>query len=464
MSVWEHSFTIGQFVLDFVIISTLFVAATICRRYVHFFQRFLIPNSLIAGFLGLLFGPELLHLMDFSLERMGAYVYHLLALTFIGVGLYGGRRPRSAGAIGFGFIQILSFLVQVLIGLSIALGIVYLIDPDFIPAVGTLLPLGFGMGPGIAYSIGQSWEAYGLAGGGTVGLTIAAFGFLVSYFTGIMIVHRGIRRGQATLVSSEEGLSDDVRTGLIRAKEPAVGARLTFFSGAIEPLTFHLALIGGVYLMTYALLSALSVGLVQVGLEREVVTLWSFNFVFANLLALGVRRVMTAREIGYLLDEGLLNRATGLFADYLIATSIMAISLSVAYTYLWPLLAMCSIGAAATYFLVKWASERTFVDFHFERFVGIYGEMTGTISSGLALVRVTDPEYQTPVAQDLVLGSGVALVLGFPLLLLINLPFSVFSGQLEGYWVVLGCSVLYLSLILWLWSRIGVRLRNVTPL
>jgi ESS family glutamate:Na+ symporter len=301
-------------------------------------------------------------------------------------------------------------------------------------------------------------------GGGTVGLTIAAIGFLVSYFTGILIIHRGIRRGQVTLVSSESELTEDVRTGLIKAKEPAVGARLTFFSGAIEPLTFHLALIGGVYLLTYVLLSALSLGLVQVGLEREVVTLWSFNFVFANLLALGVRRGMTAREIGYLLDEGLLNRTTGLFADYLIAASIMAISLSVAYMYLWPLLVMCGIGAVATYFLVKWASERTFADFHFERFIGIYGEMTGTISSGLALVRVTDPEYQTPVAQDLVLGSGVALVLGFPLLLLINLPFSVFSGQLEGYWVVLGCSLVYLTLILWLWARIGPRREHATSL
>ena len=464
MSVWEHSFTVGQFVLDFVIVSALFVAATVCRRYVGFFQRFLIPNSLIAGFLGLLLGPELLHLLDFSLERMGAYVYHLLALTFIGVGLYGGHRPRTRGAIGFGFIQILSFLVQVLIGLGIALGIVYLVDPSFIPAVGTLLPLGFGMGPGIAYTIGQSWESYGLAGGGTVGLTIAAIGFLVSYGTGILIVHRGIRRGQSALVSDAEGLDADVRTGLVKTKEPAVGARLTFFSGAIEPLTFHLALIGGVYLLTYVVLSACSFLLVQAGLEREVVTLWSFNFVVANLLALGTRRVMDRQGIGYLLDEGLLNRTTGLFADYLIATSIMAISLSVAYTYLGPLLVMCGVGSIATYYLVKWTSERAFVDFHFERFVGIYGEMTGTISSGLALVRVTDPEYQTPVAQDLVLGSGIALVLGFPLLLLINLPFTVFSGQLEGYWVVIGCALVYLTLMVGLWSRLGLRRHKTVTL
>jgi len=461
MTIWDHSFTIGQFMLDFALVSGLLLAGTLARRYVGILQRFLIPNSLTAGFLGLVIGPEILGVVDFSLERMGVYVFHLLALTFIGVGLQSRGEQRTRGAVTFGFIQIMSFLLQAIIGLGVALFVAHLIDPHLVPAIGTLLPLGFGMGPGIAYTIGQSWEAYGFEGGGSMGLMVAAIGFLVAYGHGVLVVNRGLRNGRGAVVEGTDDVTTEVRTGIIR-KTPPVGSRMTLSPGAIEPLTFHVALVGGIYLLTYGLVALAARGLEAIGLAQEVATLWSFLFIFANLVALGARYVMTRRRIAHVLDEGMLHRTTGLLADLLIATSIMAISLTVTARYLAPLLAMCLLGTLATYASIRWVGDRAFADYPFERFVGIYGEMTGTISSGLALVRVTDPEYTTPIAQDLVLGSGMALVLGFPLLLVINLPFSVFEGALHGYWVVLGLALAYLLVILAVWTRFGLRWRPST--
>ena len=460
MNTWTHAFTIGQFILDFSVVSGLLLLGTLCRRYVGWFQRYLIPNNLIAGFLGLILGPELLGMAVFSPERMGIYVYHLLALTFIGVGLQSGGGKHSRGAINLGFIQIMSMLLQAVIGLGVVLVMVYFVNPDLVPAVGVLLPLGFGMGPGIAYAIGQSWQAYGFAEGASIGLTIAAIGFLVAYGSGILIVNRGIRRGHAVLVRRTDSLSQDVRTGIVSADTPEarpVAARMTFTAGAIEPLTFHVALVATIYLVTYGVTLALAEALVLVGLEREVPTLWSFQFILANLIALTTGRLMHRRRIAHLLDEGFLHRLTGLLADYLIAASIMAISLTVAWDYIVPIALMCAVAALATYASIKWVSQRVFEDYPFERFVGIYGEMTGTISSGLALVRVVDPEYKTPVAQDLVLSSGLALGFGFPLLLAINMPFTVFDGALEGYWTLLGIIVAYLVLIVLAWTRFGLQ-------
>ncbi|MFQ5569257.1 MAG: hypothetical protein ACE5G0_06255 [Rhodothermales bacterium] len=462
MNSWTHAFTIGQFILDIAVVSGLLLLGTLARRYVGFFQRFLVPSNLIAGFIGLILGPELLDWLDFSLERMGIYVYHLLALTFIGVGLQGGGKKHSRAAINLGFIQIMSFLLQALIGLGVALAVVYLINPDLVPAVGVLLPLGFGMGPGIALSIGQSWEAHGFVEGGSIGLTIAAVGFLTAYFSGMLIVNQGIRRGHAVLVKSEDNLSRDTRTGIIKDEPLPAAARMTFSAGAIEPLTFHTALIATIYLVTYGITLGLSWGLTRVGLAHEVPTLWSFHFILANLIALLTRKLMHRRHIAYVLDEGFLHRVTGLLADYLIAASIMAISLRIAWDYIAPIAVMCLLAAFATYASIKWVSQRVFRDYHFERFVGIYGEMTGTISSGLALVRVTDPEYTTPVAQDLVLSSGLALGFGFPLLLVINMPFTLFGGALAGYWVVLGIVLAYLICVLLVWQRFGLQRKKTT--
>jgi ESS family glutamate:Na+ symporter len=117
---------------------------------------------------------------------------------------------------------------------------------------------------------------------------------------------------------------------------------------------------------------------------------------------------------------------------------------------------MCLLGAIVTERAIRYVTPRVFTDHPFERYVGVYGEMTGTIASGLALVRVTDPELATPVAQDLGLGSGMALLFGFPLLVVINLPYARFDGQLYGYWIVMGICLVYLALIVVIWKRFGL--------
>ncbi len=318
-----------------------------------------------------------------------------------------------------------------------------------------LLPLGFGMGPGIAYTIGQSWSSYGFAAGGAAGLTISAIGFLVAYFSGMVIVNRGLRRGKSSLMTGEATLSREIRTGIIEREELPEAGKLQFFGGAIEPLAFHMGLMGAIYLLTYLVTSGIEMLMRAGGIEKEIATLWGFHFIIANLLALGCRKVMNLMKAGYLIDFGLTNRLTGSLTDYMITAAIMAISLSIAQDYLILILAICLLGALITGLAIKLASYRAFDGLFFERFVGVYGEMTGNISSGLALVRVMDPEFKTSVAQDLGLGSGVALLLGFPLLIVINLPFTRFGGELYGYWIVLGICWVYLVIIFVIWKRFG---------
>ena len=455
MNVWNLDIRIGDAVLDFAWVSTLLIAGFLCRRYVPFFQRFLIPSPLIAGFLGLLLGPEIFHLFSFDTTRMGVYLYHLLALAFIGIGLQGTPGKRSKGAIHFGLMFIVSYLIQVLVGLGVALLLMYTLNPNLVPAMGMLLPLGYGMGPGIAYNIGQSWEAYGFAEGASIGLTIAAIGFLVAYFSGMILVNRGIRAGKSKLVAGVEHIDTEIKTGILQTPPFPPAGRLRFHGGSIDALSFHFALIGLVYLATYFVTSGLASLMLMGGLEKEVATLWSFHFIMANLLALLTRTFLDRMDKAHWIDTGLTHRLTGMFTDFLITTAIMAISLSVAWDYMAPILIMCALGALLTGIALKFVADRVFHDFPFERFIGVYGEMTGTISSGLALVRVTDPEFKTPVAQDLGLGSGVALLFGFPLLIIINMPFSIFDGQIIGYWVVIGICCVYFGLVVLLWKQIG---------
>lgn len=115
---------------------------------------------------------------------------------------------------------------------------------------------------------------------------------------------------------------------------------------------------------------------------------------------------------------------------------------------------MSLLAGLTTYYLLRFLHRRAFDDFQFERLVGIFGEMTGTINSGLVLVRVTDPEFKTPVAEDLAYGGGIALFLGFPLLILLNAPMHYWKNSVSGYWITLGLMIAYL-LILWIAWRLS---------
>ena len=452
MEAWTLELSVADLFSDFMVISVLLLAATVLRRYVRVFQRFLIPNSLIAGFLGLFLGVQLLDVLPFEPDRMGAWVYHLLALTFICVGLYRTGNEHSFGAINLGFMQVAVMLIQGILGLGIALLTVVTFVPDLNPATGILLPLGFAMGPGIAYTIGQSWTAFGFEGGGSVGLTVAAIGFLVAYFFGMILVNRTI--GQD---ASRQDIPEYVRTGVRGVGDSIEGARLTFSGAAVEPLSVHLALVGGIYLLTWLVTSGLAELLVMAGLEKELPVLWSFHFIIANLLAVLTRKVILRGKRGAWIDDGMVHRVTGTFADYLIAASIMGISLAFAWRFVIPLMLICVVGAWLSYRFIRWACWTLFESHRFERFIGMFAQMTGTIASGLALLRVTDPEYRSPVAQELVLSSGMAMGFGFPLLILINMPFTMFDGSLYGFSFLLALMAGYLVILgavwAWYWKR-----------
>lgn len=447
MEAWTLEMSVSDLLTDFTVISVLLLVATIMRRYLGLFQRFLIPNSLIAGFLGLFLGAQVLGWIPFESERMGVWVYHLLALTFICVGMYRTSNEHSFGAINLGFMQVAVMLIQGIIGLAIALLIVVTLVPDLNPATGILLPLGYAMGPGIAYTIGQSWTSFGFEGGGSVGLTIAAIGFLVAYFFGMIIVNRAVGAD-----ANRSAIPDYVRTGIRSEEDTIEGARLTFSGAAVEPLSVHLALVGAIYLLTWLVTLGVAELLTLGGLEKELPVLWSFHFIIANLLAILIRKVFLKGKRGAWIDEGMVHRITGTFADYLIAASIMGISLAFTWRFVLPLLVICALGAGMTYLFIRWTCWKLFSQHRFERFIGMFAQMTGTIASGLALLRVTDPEYRSPVAQELVLSSGMAMGFGFPLLILINLPFTLFDGDLYGFSLLLALMAGYLILLLGAWA------------
>lgn len=455
MNPWDFTLNFKDVILDITALGGFLVIGTILRRYIPFFQKYLVPNNIIGGFLGLLVSQQLLGLIVLDENRLGQYVYHLLAITFIVIGLGKSKTKFGKGPINKCFIELNCYIIQGAIGLLVALVLIYTLFPDLPAAMGLLVPLGFGMGPGIAYTMGHSWEKFGVEGGGIIGLTFAAIGFLIAYFAGVAIINRGIKNRETTLIRGPESLNNDIRTGIVKENKPEIAGWLTLSPEAIEPMAFQLGLIGFVYAMTYGLINVLTKLMANHGLGGFVDTIWSFHFVVGLLIAVVLRKILDLTNKSYVIDTGLMNRISGVAVDFLVTGSIVAINIVIIGQYWLPITLISALAGLATYFIIRYTSRRAFDDYHFERMIGIFGEMTGTINSGLVLIRITDPEFKTPAAEDLAFGGGMALFLGFPLLILLNAPMNFWNNTLRGYWLTLILMIAYLVVLWVIWRLIG---------
>jgi ESS family glutamate:Na+ symporter len=79
----------------------------------------------------------------------------------------------------------------------------------------------------------------------------------------------------------------------------------------------------------------------------------------------------------------------------------------------------------------------------------MFGMLTGTASTGIALLRGIDPDLETDVAKNLVLGSAVAAPLGFPLMAILGMSIIGFTTSNPVYSYITFIAIfLYMSILI----------------
>jgi len=439
-------------VIDAGIISAALLLATLIRSRVRFFQKYLIPNALTAGFILLPVYNYLLPAIGYSKNGLGDLVYHLLNISFIAMSLRSAppkvKGHKGGGVFGMSTGIIMGYASQALLGLALTL----LFLPKLHPAFGLHLPLGFALGPGQAYAIGKGWEAMGFEGGASVGLTFAALGYLWACFGGVILINMGIRRGWVSAEALSFMKDKDMLRGIIGkdASRP-VGARLTTDSEAIDSFSFHVGTVVVVYFGSFLLLKGLTLVLGFAGKAGAelAANFWGINFIFSAILAIVVRRLIDRFRKGHLFDDDTLTRISGFAVDFMVAGALAAISLVFIGKFWFPILLMSTICGLMVTITVPWMSSRMFNDSKFERMLMLYGVSTGTLSTGLALLRVMDPEFRSKVSSDYMLSAGLTFIIVIPFILSINLPAKAYmTGDMSYFWLMMAIAAGYLAYVL----------------
>ena len=436
--------TLWNAIIQLGLIAGAVLLANLLRQKLAFIRKSMMPIAVLGGFLLLL--ARYLGLVQMDTEFLEILVYHGIALGFIAMSLrVPPEKDRDGGdltGLKSGAVIVSSYMVQGVTGLLITLGLSYTLMPGLFRASGLLLPMGYGQGPGQANNIGSSYESLGFAGGRSFGLAIAAAGYLVACVVGVIILNVLARKGKIPSARGREESQPPVDFFQSPEEIPV--------SDSIDKLSVQIAMVLLVYLATFLAAWGITAGLgaAAPGVAKTVNGLiWGFNFIIGAALAMLLRVLLEkARKAGVIKrqyqNNYLLNRISGFFFDVMIVAGIASIELE-DLKGLWVPFLLLAAGGVVTWLHLSFVCKKVYKDYYYEGLISMYGMLTGTISSGVLLLREVDPDLATPAANNLITCSSFGIILGAPVLILVGL-----APQSEGNtWLVLAIAAVYWGLL-----------------
>ena len=384
--------SLWNIIIQLGLIAGAILFANMLRTRVRAIRQAMMPVAVMAGFLLLLL--KYVGVISIDGEIMETLVYHGIALGFIAMSL---RVPdktanrKDQAALKSGAIIVSTYLVQAITGLAITMLLGFTLMPKLFKASGILLPMGYGQGPGQANNVGTSYQSLGFAGGRSFGLAVAAAGYLCACIVGVLLLNMLAKRGS---VSGKKKENDDhLGVDFFQDKNELP------VSDSVDRLSVQLAMVLVTYAATFFVTWGLTSGIsaISEGLGNTLNTLlWGFNFIVGSALAVLLRALLEpGRRRGLIVrqyqNNYLLNRISGFFFDIMIVAGISSINIE-DLSGLWlPFILACVAGGLFTWLFLRKVCKWAYPGYYYEGLISMYGMMTGTISSGVLLLREIRP-------------------------------------------------------------------------
>ena len=414
--------------LAFVFLGITLILAIAVRRYVGILERLYIPASVIAGFLILLLGPQVLgaltgawslfpdRVVDVLVRLPGLMINIVFAGIMIGKSLPSVRTiwRESAPHVILG--SVFSF-GQFALG---ALAVAFVLTPFFgLPdAAGSILELSFAGGHGTIAGMGGLLEEAGAPEVIDVGLGLATISMITGVVGGSLLVNYGIRHPRIDVARTRPvtKVAIDLRdirpnSGDTREKDVGLGSVSRSF-GAIA-----LAVAVGIVILELLRLAGRLLG-------SDVFD----NFPLFPFTVIGgflVQLLLSATHREELVERRTVNDITGLALDILIASAIGTMSLAALGANIPSLVILTVIAFGWSVVGMLWLGPRIHRVDWFEHAIADYGQSQGNVATGFILADMADPARDTTAARaygykqltyEPLLGGGLLTAFSVPVI------------------------------------------------
>lgn len=424
-------------VYDFGTLSLLILAGYFIRKHVKLFQDLYLPASLVAGFLGLLLGPQVLGSVSPVYlpiaSTIGSWAGVLTAVVFSVSFL--GTKPKNFGeaALSTSIHAGINHQLQVVVGLTCAF--IFMKSYD--------IPLGFGLTPvygfygghGTALATGTIFQELGWEGGLDVANTMATAGLVIGVVFGIIMINIGARKGKTLYVKEPSQIPREVKLGYIEpANRKPIGMGVTY-NDVIDPFGFALCWSGLICTMGYLLRNVL------IAIHPILKNIpW---FACCLILSMAIGFLLKKVKMDHYIDRPSMQRISGTTMDYLVCAAICTLNLKTVATYIIPLVVTITAVLLCNWIAYPYFGKKLFGQDSFERTVGAFGQGCGVLATGLMLVRVVDPNGDSTAADAIAASSTIGY--------LWMIPYFTIGPALSfswSYWQLMAFSVALLVVFL----------------
>lgn len=447
-----ESLTDPQWVaFSFLLLGMALLAGVFVRRVVPWLASVYIPTSVIAGFLILLAGPQLLGALTNGWSLVPGQVVEVLStlpglminIVFGGIlvgktlpsmrAIWGHAAPHAILGSVFSFGQFAIGALAVAFLLTPWLGL-----PD---AAGSIIEMSFAGGHGTIAGMGGLLEEAGAGELVDIGLGLATISMLTGVLGGTVLVnwaarspHIEIARETTTARSTVSRLSEVPPNDGDVADEVELGSISRSF-GAIAVAIF----------LGFLILSALRA--VSNAFGSDLFDRFPL-FPFAIIGGFAVQLALTWSGREHLIERRTVNDITGLSLDLLIAAAIGTLSLAALGAHIPSILILTALSVAWSVVGLVWLGPRLFPDHWFERGIADYGQSQGNVATGFILAEMADPAHRTGAATgygykqlfyEPFLGGGILTALSVPIILAVgSLAFGLVSAVITLVFILWG--------------------------
>lgn len=386
------NFTPWTPLIDVGLISALLLLGKLVRAKVKFVQRLFIPPSLLAGFAGLILGPELLGWLPLS-SFTSTYASILIALVFSALPFTSTRRKTRGSGDGVGKMWAFSqggMLLQWALGGLLGYYVLTKIW-QVAPAFGLSMPAGFCGGHGTAAAIGEAFAKYGVDTMTTLAMTAATVGIIAAVIIGLWRIKWATQQGQSAFLDKFEELPEELQTGILPKEKRGNMGESSFSAISLDSMTFNFGVLALTCLCGYGISKLIA---------RFFPALMLPVFSCAFIMGLGINWILRKGKFREYLSTNSLSHLSGAFTDYLVAFGVASIKLEIVARCWVPLAILLATGLLFTFLYVFLIGRRMFRKNWFEKAIFTWGWFTGTMAMSIALLRIADPESKSGTMDD----------------------------------------------------------------
>lgn len=432
-------YTDAQWVgLALVYLGVAQVLAASIRSRVGILARLYLPASVIAGFVILLIGPQVLGMSGFSLipeqatEVMARLPGLLINVVFAGI-MIGKKLPSVK--------QIWSDAApHVILGSVFSFGqfalgafvVVFILTPFFgmHEVAGSILEMSFAGGHGTIAGMGGLLSDAGAPELIDVGLGLATISMITGVVGGSLLVNYAVRNPKIPVARTRETHGEGASA--IQEVRPNEGDQV----GDIG--------IGSVSRSFGAISISIMIAIVILAFLRWLTNMFGSDifdkfplFPFTVIGGFLVQLTLTATKKEHLIERRTVNDVTGLALDFLIAAAIGTMSLAALGSNIPALIVLTIVAFGWSVVGMLWLGPRIHREHWFEHSVADYGQSQGNVATGFVLADMADPAQVTGTARgygykqliyEPLLGGGIITAFSIPIIMQIgSLWFGVLS-------------------------------------